>query len=489
MVVKRVGSAAPTVIREQRLGTVTGYDGDAADAVCRSRAGQLPDRERAFSQCGTCPSFAATLQLSLIQDVAVVNHAPAGCGGDFAMFNLYNRYGQTKRGLPLSNAHLLSTHLEEQDAIFGATEKLREAVREAVRRFSPRAVFVTASCVSGIIGEDIEGTISQLEEELGIPIGHVGCEGFRSQVWATGWDAAFDAILRKVVKPPERKRPEVVNVVTFIGDDHFSALLRPLGLEPRFVVPFTKVADLERLAEAGLTAQMCPTLGTLLGAGLERLHGVPEVRSPPPYGLAATDAWLREVAERTGKTAEAEALIAAERAAIAPELDALRVAFRGVRGFVAAGPAHGHAFMGILRDLGIEVLGACMWHHDQRLDHGDPRGDALDAYVQAHGNVRYGVCNKQPFEFVNLIRRLQPDLLVIRHPSLGVWGGKLGIPTAFVDDEHLAIGYRGLLRYGRKLLDWYRNPAIERTLARTAPLPFTRWWLEQPPFSLLGAES
>ncbi len=424
--------------------------------------------------------------LSLIRDAAVVNHAPAGCAGDFGMFNLYNRYGQTKRQLPLSNAHLISTNLSSEDAVFGATQKLIEAVREAHRRFQPRAVFVTASCVSGIIGEDLESAVREVERELGIPVITVGCEGFCSQVWATGWDKAFDAILRRIVKPVRNRRPELINIINFIGDDYFIDLLRPLGLVSNLIVPFTTIEQLEQISEAGATVQMCPTLGTHLGAGLERQYGVPEIKSPPPYGLAATDAWLREVGHVTGKQTEAEQLIASERVAIAPELESLRQLFGGARAFVAAGPAHGHGFMCLLSDLGMQLVGACGWHHDAEQDHGDPAGDTLHHFVQNHGNVPYGVCHKQPYEFVNLIRRVAPDVLVIRHPSLAIGGAKLGIPTFFVDDEHLAIGYRGLLRYGRKIADWYKNPSLERNLARHTRLPYSQWWLGQPPYSLLA---
>jgi nitrogenase molybdenum-iron protein alpha chain len=119
--------------------------------------------------------------------------------------------------------------------------------------------------------------------------------------------------------------------------------------------------------------------------------------------------------------------------------------------------------MCVLQDLGMKLVGSCMLHHDQRLDHGDSSADTLGHVVRTHGDVPFGVCNKQSFELVNLISKLKPDVLVIRHPSLVVWGAKLGIPTFFVDDEHLALGYRGLLRYGRKISDWLRNPAIERT--------------------------
>jgi nitrogenase molybdenum-iron protein alpha chain len=466
-------------IREQRLHTITGYAGTAAELVRQSQSGALRGQEREFTQSGTCASFAATLQLSLISDAAVVNHAPAGCAGDFGMFNLYHRYGQTKRHQSLSNARLISTNLSETDAVFGATAKLIEAVHEAYRRFRPRAIFVTSSCVAGIVGEDLDGAVREVEREIGIPVIAVGCEGFCSQVWATGWDAAFDAIVRRIVKPPRVRRPECVNVINFIGDDYFSELLQPLGLVPNLVVPFTTIEQLERLSEAAATVQMCPTLGTYLGAELERRYGVTEIKSPPPYGLAATDAWLREIGRLIGVQAQAERLIATEREAIAPELEALRRQFSGARAFVAAGPAHGHSFMCILKDLGMELVSACGWHHDAHVDHGDAAFDTLQHFVKNHGDVPYAVCHRQPYEFVDLIRRIAPDVLVIRHPTLAIWGAKLGIPTFFVDDEHLALGYRGLLRYGRKIADWYQNPALERNLSRHTRLPYSSSWHAQ----------
>ncbi|HEY1257090.1 MAG TPA: nitrogenase component 1 [Terracidiphilus sp.] len=473
-------------IRERRLGSITGFAGTAGELVQIARSGELAERERSFTQVGTCSSFCATLQLSLIQDAVVINHAPAGCAGDFPMFNLYNRYGQGKRNLSRQNARLFTTNLNEQDTIFGATHKLAEAIHKAYRAYRPKAIFVTASCTSGIIGEDLESVIEEAEQELGIPIASVNCEGFRSQIWATGWDAAYNSILRKIVRPPLQKQPETINIITFIGEDYFSELLQPIGLKPNLVVPFTGVEQLERLSEASATAHMCSTLGTFLAAGLEREYGVPEIKSPPPYGLDSTDRWLREVATLTGKSAQVEPFIAAERAAIAPQLEIFRQRFAGRKAFVAAGPSHGHSSMEVLQDIGFDLVGSCMFHHDARLDHGDPTGDSLQAATRHIPGLSYGVCNKQAFELVNLLRRLQPDLVIVRHPSLALSVAKLGIPAVFVDDEHIALGYRGLLRYARKLSNWLVNPALERTLERSSNLPYTQWWLSQPPFAMLG---
>lgn len=473
-------------VREIRLGSVIGYQGSAADLVQQSRDGTLQDRSRTFTQASSCASSCAICLLSLIQDAAVVNHAPLGCASDFSMFNLTNRYGQVKRGLPVANGHLVSSNLKESDAVFGGIPKLEQAIRDAYARFNPKAIFVTASCASAITGEDVDAVADRLEEELGIPIAPVHCEGFRSKVWTTGFDAAYHAILRKVVKPPRRKRPEMVNVITFWGEDVFTELFSKLGLVANLIVPFGSVEQISRLSESGATVQMCSTLGTYLAAGLESLYGVPEVKAPPPYGVAGTNAWLWTLGKTLDKRAEVEALIGSETEAIAPELAELRKELGGLTGFVAAGAVHGHSIAAVLSELGIKVVGSCFWHHDPKFDNADPAADSLRHVVEHYGDIPVSVCNKQAYEVVNQLRSLKPDVFIVRHPGMAVWGGKLGIPTFLIEDEHFGLGYRGLLRYGRKIADTVSNPAFYRHLSQHTRLPYTDWWLRQSSSTFLG---
>ncbi len=479
--------SAVVPVREARLGSVSGYVGTAADLVARSAAGTLADRGRSFTQCLSCSEMCAVSLLAYIQDAAVVSHAPLGCAASFGGMNQLNRWGQLRRGLQVGNAHLVSSNLTESDTIFGAAAKLEQAVRAAYERFDPKAIFVATACASAIIGEDLAGPLDDLERELGVPIVPVHCEGFRSQLWSSGFDAAYHAILRKIVKPAQRKR-NTVNVVNFWHDDVFSHLLEPLGLTANLIVPFSTIAQLETISEAAATVQMCATLGTYLASGLEELHGVPAIKAPQPYGIAGTDAWLRALARATGKESQAEALIAAEKDAIAQELADLRRELGGVRAYVAAGSAHGHSLISVLRELGVTIEGGCFYHHDPKFDHGDPAGDTLGHVVRTYGDFKAGVCNKQLFELINLANRIKPDILIVRHGNLAVWGAKLGIPTFLLQDEHLSLGYRGIVRYGRKILDFVSNPALVKHLAKHTRLPYKPWWFEQNPYAFLKAE-
>ncbi|MBC2580723.1 nitrogenase component 1 [Clostridium sp. DJ247] len=476
-------------IREKRLGSITGFSGTAKELCNRAKEGRLCDKSRSFSQCLGCSSGQALCQLVMIQDAVVINHGPIGCAADFPDFNFTNRVGQRKRNLPLRNARLLSTNLEEKDTIYGGGVKLKATIKEAYERFKPKAIFVNASCASGIIGDDIENITNEAEEELGIPVVYISCEGFRSKIWTTGFDAAYHGIVRKIVKPPVKKKKDLVNVINFWGRDIFTDLFGRIGLRPNYIVPFSTIGQLEKISEAAATVQICATLGTYLGAALEQEYGVPEVQAPPAYGLKGSDAWFRELGRVTGKEKEVEELIKSERERIAPELEELRAKLKGKRAYVTAGAAHGHSLLGLIRDLGLEVVGAAIFHHDAHYDNKDERNDALQHVVDTYGDIKnFNVCNKQAFELVNLLNKFKPDIFVARHGGMSVWGAKLGIPTFLMGDEHFGLGYQGLINYGNKILDVLSTKEFVENIAAHSELPYTDWWLEQNPYIFLGGE-
>jgi nitrogenase molybdenum-iron protein alpha chain len=479
------------VIRESRLGSITGFGGTAKELCDKSGAGKrLCDRKRSFSQCLGCGSGNALCQLVMIQDAVVINHAPIGCSADFSDFNFTNRVGQRKRNLPLKNANLLSTNLEEKDTIYGGGKKLEATIREAYKRFNPKAIFVTASCASGIIGDDISEVTDRLEEEIGIPVAYVSCEGFRSKIWTTGFDAAYHAILRKIVKPPVKKQEDLINVINFWGSDIFTELFGKLGLRPNYIVPFATIEQLEKISEATATVQICPTLGTYLAAGLEQEYGVVEVKAPPAYGLKGTDDWFRELGRITGKEKEVEELIKSERERIAPELEELRSKLKGIKAYITAGAAHGHSLLALLNELGVEIVGAAIFHHDPCYDNGDDNSDGLKHVVETYGDVpNFNVCNKQPFELVNVLNKVKPDVFIARHGGMSVWGAKLGIPTFLIGDEQFGLGYQGLLNYGYKILDALSTKEFVKNIAAHSELPYTDWWLEQSPYTFLGGKA
>lgn len=472
-------SESPEVeVRERRLLSILSYEGDAEGLSAGSKAGRLGCPGRLYSQCSDCAEGCAETMTYHVRGAAVVSHAPVGCGVNVSNHNILGRAVSEARGLPTHKVNMISSNIVEHDTIYGAAEKLRRAVREADRRFGPRAIFIQASCASGIIGENLESVASEMEEELGYPVIPVYCEGFKSKIWSTGFDAVFHGLLRKLVQAPEGREKDLVNIFNFEGSDQFIPFLHKLGLRVNYLVPLASLEQLKTMSQAACTAHICETLATYIAGVLEERFGVPEVKVPPPFGLNWTDAWLREIARYTGKEAEAEELIKAERRRIEEPLKKLREQLRGRTIYVVSGDSFAHNLANIYKDLGIEVIGLNTLHHDQRTDSpGQP--DTLGELIRSCGNIKnVTVCNKQPHQAIKILLRLRPDLLIVRHMNLTTMGLKLGIPTLFEGDANFSIGYDGVLKMGQRVIEALATKKLAETIAGHARLPYRQWWLD-----------
>ena len=471
-------------IREIRLNSITNYYGSAKELVRQSQEGCLKDKKRCFSQCIGCSSGNAFCQLSGIRDVAVINHAPAGCSNDFFQFEFINRVGFEDLGITDYRSHFYNTNFKEKNTVFGGTEKLKKIAREIFEREHPKAIFITTSCASGIIGDDVDSAAGELEEELGIPVTPCYCEGFRSKLWTSGFDAAYHSVLKGVIKPP-RKKTNKVNIINFWGSHIFDDLLNELGYEAQYIVPYSSYEELEYVSEAAATIQICSTLGSYLGAALEQLYGVPEIRFAPAYGIEGTDRWMREVGRVLHREEQIEEIISRRHREIEEQLREYREKLKGKRAYLTAGAAYGHSLSALLKDLGMILLGASIYHHDAHYDNGDIKADALANVIDMYGDIpKYHVCNKQTYEVVNILSKIDADILISRHPGIVVWGAKLGFPTFIEDDEQLAFGYQGILNYAEKILDTLETIEFTKNIQKHARIPYTKWWLKQNPFTV-----
>jgi nitrogenase molybdenum-iron protein alpha chain len=472
-------------VREARLGSITGYHGCVSDLCAKSGCGALKNRERCFSQSSMCLSMCAIGQLLAIRDVAVIYHAPAGCcataaGTHILSSQIAARIGEENRSV------LVGTDLDENDTVFGAIEGLRKIALETYRVHKPCALFLASSCVSGIIGEDIDTLADELRDELGIPVESVHCEGFKSRIWASGFDVADHAVLRAIVKPPKEKRP-VINFKNFFESERrqITEIFAEFGLRPQFLYMNSTVEELEHLSESLATVCVCGTLGTYIGNGLEEQYGVPYIRTINFSGVDGFETWLRKIGEVTGKQNEVESYIQRERAIYLPEIHKLKKELEGKTAVIGMGPGYTYEVSRTLQELGVKTVWAAAWHFDYKYDNGQ-NPPALE-YLKEHApnDIKLSVADMQNYEIMNILNDCKPDFYFSRHPGSTVWAIKQGVCAVYFADEYFAFGYKGTLNFARYIVDCMKNRSFEKNLAARIKLPYTDWWYKQASDAML----
>lgn len=470
-------------VRENRLKSIIYYDGKASELAEAWETDRFACKERSYSQCSDCAQMTAATITYFVRDAAVVVHAPMGCFANTPLNNTQFRNSSIERGEEPDQVRVLCSNISEKDTVYGGVKKLKDAVAECYRRFHPSAIFVHSSCAAGIVGDDIEGTAIDMQEQYHIPIIPVYCEGFKSKIWSSGFDAAYHGILKKLVHDVPAKNKKLVNIFNFLGSDTFTPLLGKLGLKPNYLIPLASVEKIKHMPEAACSAHICETLGTYVTSVLEKDFGVPKVKAPAPFGIQWTDNWLREVAVHTGTEELVEDVIHSEHQRIKPELDKLREDLAGKKVYIFAGDSYAHNVGSVVADLGMEIVGMTTLHHDMYNDT-DAGEDTLKALVDKVGEIEnFSVCNKQPYQVMKILERLRPDVMIVRHMNMTILGGKLGIPSLLEGETNISAGYDGVLTTGKRIRALIETKGILKTLSEYNQFPYTDWWRkEEDPF-------
>jgi nitrogenase molybdenum-iron protein alpha chain len=465
--------------RENRLGSITGYNGTLEDLVSRSCDGTLKNRERCFSQSSMCLSMCAIGALVGIRDIAVIFHAPSGCCASAARTAVLSRQIAARIG-EKNKSVLVGSDLNERDTVFGALDSLRKITLETYKKHNPKAIFIASSCVTGVIGEDIDSLVSDLSAELPIPVEAIHCEGFKSRIWASGFDIADHAVMRSIVKPPKEKRP-VINFRNFYESERvqITKIFSEFGIGVQFLYMNSTVEELSHISESLASVCVCGTLGTYLGNALEAKYGVPYIRTINALGITGFETWMRGIAKVIKKETEIEAFLKREKEQFLPEIESIKKELKGLTAVIGMGPGYTYEVTRVLQELGIKVVWAAAWHYDYKYDNGEVP-PAL-TWLRANSPEDIGLCvaDMQNYEILSILNKYQPDLYFSRHPGSTVWAIKQGVASLYVADEYMIFGYRGMRNFAKNVLDTIRNRSFEKNLARRIKLPYTDWWYKQ----------
>src|ERR1019366_10688493 len=99
---------------------------------------------------GGCAFDGAKIALQPITDVAHLVHGPIACEGN----SWHNRHALSCGASTYRTG--FTTDINEFDVIYGGEKRLYRAVKEIIDKYNPPAVFVYQTCVTALIGDDIE---------------------------------------------------------------------------------------------------------------------------------------------------------------------------------------------------------------------------------------------------------------------------------------------------------------------------------------------
>jgi len=488
--------------REERLGACIVYGGtlrgltEKGGACCR-----LNDGGRRFQQGSICLLLPGIAILNTLPNNVNLVHGAVGCGVCSHSQNANTRSGSALREGSPGDAVWLSTAMNENDVISGGETKLYNAIIEADCLYRPKTITVIAGCVPGIIGDDVDDVVLRAGKETAAKLITVHCEGFKTKIWATSYDAVYHGIAKALLDDPylydpiikdnlyhERlnyEKAHTVNLFTVssMGLTDERELVRYLGAMEQKVQVFPNFADSDNmysLKYAGLSVSVCPTHDDYLLQYLEEKYGVPYILRHMPIGIENTGEWIRDVAARLGREKQAERLIKRETAELEAALQKYRPFFKGKRVFISAGEFRALATANLLHDLGFEISGIRSFHHDEFAN-----VEYEKLLKNAGDNLMVNIANVQPFEEANLITALKPDLF-LGHWNDNSTASKLGVPSHVIYNSGLAyIGYRGVFELARRLYRQLSNPALNKNLSKYVKLPYKQSWYNKNPYTYI----
>jgi nitrogenase molybdenum-iron protein alpha chain len=265
----------------------------------------------------------------------------------------------------------------------------------------------------------------------------------------------------------------------YVDEVELTRLLNAIGLEVNIYPCFTPPEKFVKVRDAALSVSICATHDDYFVEHLKELYGIPYVLNTIPIGTDNVRLWLLDIADFFGIRDKALAVIEAEEAELKQALEPLLPLFKGKRAFVSTGEIRAGAQACMLeQDLGMQVVGIRSHHYDQF-------GEIVFEHFKDRDDVTINVAANQPFEQVNLLRRLKPDIY-LGHMGSNVWAAKQGFPVLPIfGPVNSYMGYKGVFEVATRLERLLKNPAFFSTLGETVRLPYKESWYTEDPYTYI----
>ena len=483
-------------VRDERVGGCIAYCGSCSALQGDFKSGCAQSQNRKFSQSGGCQLGLALGIINSLTRVVTIVHSPLGCCSGLAGMAGVRASSRASRGLLVEEQTYIHTNMDQLDVVNGGIDKLRKAILYAEEELKPEIIAIVNGCVPGIIGDDIDSLVRELEPQISARIVPLHCEGFKSRFVSSGYDAANHGILKYLIREPKEypqlteeaqirydveKKYRISRTVNIFnvgsnsnGDEvELSRLISALGLIPKVVPLNCTVDDLDHIGEAALNVSICATHDDYLLGHLKERFGTPYILDVLPIGINCTNTWIRKIAAHFNLEDEAERLIEAENKELLEAIEPFVKELKGKKIFVGGGETRILTTADFYKSIGMELVGIKAHNVDRFVS--NLLNDIDDP------NLTVEVAAGQPAEEINTLNRLKPDIY-IGHAGANGWVTKLGIPNIPLFGAPINyMGYSGAFELARRAARALKNTNFSKNISKYVGHPLTDEWLATDP--------
>jgi nitrogenase molybdenum-cofactor synthesis protein NifE len=409
---------------------------------------------------GGCAFDGAKIALQPITDVAHLVHGPIACEGN----------SWDNRGAKSSDSRLyrtgFTTDINELDVVYGGEKRLFKSVKEIIDKYNPPAVFVYQTCVTALIGDDIEAVCKAATEKFGKPIIPVNAPGFVGNK-NLGNKLAGEALLDHVIgtAEPEYSTPYDINI---IGEYNLAGelwqvkpLLDEMGV--RILSCISGDAKYQEVAyshRAKAAMMVCSKAMINIARKMDERYEIPFFEGSF-YGITDMSDSLRNIAKllvEKGAPADllerTEAIIRREEAAFWLQMEPYKDRLKGVKVLLITGGVKSWSVVSALQEVGMEIVGTSVkkstLEDKQRIK-------------ELMGEDAHMVDDMTPREMYKMLKEAEAEIMLSGGRSQFI-ALKAKMPWLDINQErhHAYAGYSGMVKLVQEIDKALTNPIWEQ---------------------------
>lgn len=318
------------------------------------------DKPKPGATSGGCAFEGAQIALFPYADAVHLVHAPATCIGA----SWETRATPTSWDGENNVVMGYSTDVTTNDVIFGGHKKLEESIEYIVEHKAPKAIFVYETCVTAMIGDDMDNIAARMQEKHAIPVVVVHSPGFVGSK-NLGSRLGGEAVLHQLIgtREPETIHPYGINLIgeyNVTGDMwQYTPILEKIGIKiVSTLAGDGRIENIQMAHTAKLNVIVCAKSLVTLTRKMQEKYNIPYI-SVSFYGKRDTTNAIMSIVNAFGDEeliSRAKEVIAEEEAKLEARLIPYRKVLNGKKAILNTGGNKSWSIASALQDIGIEVV-------------------------------------------------------------------------------------------------------------------------------------